>query len=421
MIKSFLRQIYQIFIYVIRNLSILKRFLFIFWQHINKQANYSGRKTIVFYQIYPSGWNSVKPIYESFLKNPNFRTIVLVSPNIKDVKESNNNCDAYSFYSSNINKENLVLSYNFATSEWFDLQALKPDFVFYNRPYNSEIPHKSFKSSLVASYAKVCFLHYGFSLSNEYSKFWANESFIYFASYIFSENDTKFNEYKRVLRMQDILGLVSIYNVGYPRFELLEDEKLKKNVRSVLWIPRWTSDNKNPDASSFLKLIWPILTFFENHPNLKLICRPHPKMIANLLSSGLLTNSEYDSIKKTINKLKNVSFDKNPDYLDSIRQSDLLLADYSALIADFFCTSKPIIYLGNSSHFNKEAANMAQSFYHTKDYSSAFSLILDLSKGNDPKKNKRKELSYEFNQKNYGSYLRIVNIIESSGEDFEEI
>ena len=61
--------------------------------------------------------------------------------------------------------------------------------------------------------------------------------------------------------MQDILGLVSIYNVGYPRFELLEDEKLKKNVRSVLWIPR--CDNKNPDASSFLKLIWPILTFLK--------------------------------------------------------------------------------------------------------------------------------------------------------------
>ena len=66
----------------------------------------------------------------------------------------------------------------------FDLQALKPDFVFYTDHITLKYPQK-FQSSLVASYAKVCFLHYGFSLSNEYSKFWANESFIYFASYIF--------------------------------------------------------------------------------------------------------------------------------------------------------------------------------------------------------------------------------------------
>ena len=63
---------------------------------------------------------------------------------------------------------------------------------------------------------------------------------------------------------------------------------------------------------------------------------------------------------------------------------------------------KTNIYLGNSSHFNKEAANMAQSFIILKTIARLFIDIRSF-KGNDPKKNKRKELSYEFNQKNYGS------------------
>ena len=134
-----------------------------------------------------------------------------------------------------------------------------------------------------------------------------------------------------------------------------------------------------------------------------------------------MSNSENDSIRKTISRLDNVSFDENPDYLSSINRADILLADYSALIADFFCTSKPIIYLGNSSHFNKEASTMAQSFYHTNHYKSAFSVILDLSRGIDPLREKRHKVCEIFNKSNSDSSSRIVNLIESSGESIEKI
>jgi hypothetical protein len=394
---------------------------FRFRQYFKGKDYFNDRKTIVFYQIYPPAWNSVKPIYEAFLKNPNYNAVILVSPTIEDIKKSNSSCDAYKFFSAIIDKENLIFSYSFSKCKFFDLKTLKPNFVFYNRPYNSEIPDKRLRSSVVASYSSVCFLHYGFSLSNSYSKYWANEDFIYYASHIFSENMTKFEEYNRVLRLHNWAGSVSIHNVGYPRFQLINQIKSKDNSRSVLWIPRWTVDNTNPDSSSFLDMIWPLLEFFENHNKLKLICRPHPKMISNLIKSGLLSISDYNYIKNSISRLNNVSFDENLDYLDSINQADILLADYSALIADFFCTSKPIIYLGNSTHFNNEASNMAQTFYYPNNQKSTFSLILDLSNGQDPMKKKRNELSDIFYKSNYDASSKIVNIIELSGENFEKI
>ena len=222
MIKFLLKPIYQHCIYILRNLSIFKRIFFRFINNCKSKVDYGDYKIIVFFQIYSAGWNSVKPIYEDFLKKPNFKTIVLVSPNTEDIKKSNTSCKNYNFFRENVNEENLVFAYNFTTAEWFNLKSLRPDFVFYNRPYNSEIPIKSLRSSVVASYSKVCFLHYGYSLSNDYSKFWANESFIYYAKHIFAENNTKFKEYKRVLRLQNMFGLVSIHNLGYPRFKLLQ-------------------------------------------------------------------------------------------------------------------------------------------------------------------------------------------------------
>ena len=371
-------------------------------------------KTVVFFQIYPAGWNSVRPLYDFLSKDPNYKIIVMVSPKKDDIDKERDDCDSYEFFRRIINKENLIFSYNFSTKKWKDLKTLKPDFVFYTRPYDKEIPFKAFRSKQVSSYARVCFLDYGYGFSNEYTKFWKNESLIYYASHIFSENNTKFKEYEKHLRINKFLRLVTIHNLGFPRFELIKRNNLKSMPKKVLWISRWTLDSYNPDRSTFLKNIWPLLNFFEQNKDLELICRPHPNMIDNLLSSGDLSTENFNKIKNKINDLQNVVFDEDPNYLDSIESSEILLADYSTLIADYFCTQKPIIYLGNFSHFNNEASEIAEGFYKPTNIEAALDLILKLSKGNDTLEKKRKFLSDNFYNRNVGSIKRTVEAIENS-------
>ena len=137
-------------------------------------------------------------------------------------------------------------------------------------------------------------------------------------------------------------------------------------------------------------------------------------MIDNLLSSGELSTENFNKIKNKINDLQNVVFDEDPNYLDSIESSEILLADYSTLIADYFCTQKPIIYLGNFSHFNNEASEIAEGFYKPTNIEAALDLILKLSKGNDTLEKKRKFLSDNFYNRNVGSIKRTVEAIENS-------
>ena len=43
-------------------------------------------KTVVFFQIYPAGWNSVRPLYDFLSKDPNYKIIVMVSPKKDDIE-----------------------------------------------------------------------------------------------------------------------------------------------------------------------------------------------------------------------------------------------------------------------------------------------------------------------------------------------
>jgi CDP-glycerol glycerophosphotransferase (TagB/SpsB family) len=241
--------------------------------------------------------------------------------------------------------------------------------------------------------ARFYFLHYGFSLSNSYSKYWANDIFLRYCDFIFAEHKTKYLEYKKHLSLGRIAGLTEIFETGYPRLAFHTYENASTNngsVRSFLWIPRWYTTGSNPDRSSFFELAPILIEYFEKNPMLSLVIRPHPNMESSLVGHDD-KKDEWDRLNRQASSSSNITFDNVANFDESLKNADVLIADYSALIIDYFISGRPVIYFGRTSHLNSEAREIFKSFYHVNTPDDLMREIVNLLNSNDMKKGERKE------------------------------
>ena len=316
--------------------------------------------------------------------NKKFTVKVLVVPSNRDINDVKKIDLIYNLYFEKIHDSYLIKSFDSKNNKWFNLKSLSPSYVFYNRPYDQELVNKNYRSKNVSSYSKICFLHYGYSLSNDYSNYWRNGSFIYNSSLIFAENLSKYYEYKNALRLQCFFNLTKIYNLGYPRFELLNKSVNTKSLDkkfTVLWTPRWSFSENSIDKSSFLRFNDLFYDYFKKNVNINFICRPHPLMFQSILQSNILSKEELDTYILRIKNSINMSIDNDPDYINTINKSDLIISDYTAMLADFYHSGKQIIYLGRDDHFNNEAKEMSLSFHYADDFDSIIKLINNIRLG----------------------------------------
>lgn len=312
-------------------------------------------KKILFIQTFPAAWPTVSKLYHHLSSSDNFQADVLLLPSNKFKTPS----EKQRFYNSYFSITDKIpwIKFDDISNNLNDLsEILKYDFYFFNRPYLSEITTAVLHPKTLREKGRIVFMHYGYSLSTEYNKYWSNDRLIYYADIIFAENKTKYKSYRSSLTLRRLTNHVYIKYFGYPRFEdilKLEKSNLKKSL-CVLWTPRWSFYNETPDNSTFLDYISFILDFFTNNQQLTLILRPHPLMFNNILSKGLMSELQVLELRKKFKENSNISIDESADFKNSVRQSEIIITDYTALLADYHVAGKHVIYTGNDSHFNFE-------------------------------------------------------------------
>ena len=164
------------------------------------------------------------------------------------------------------------------------------------------------------------------------------------------------------------------------------DGKLSK----ILWIPRWTTDEQSDNtSSSFFKCKDAILNFAKTHPNSNIIIRPHPSAFTNYVHCGKMTEEEVAFYKQTIEDLPNTTLDNKPSYLPAVDEADIMIADCSSIVIEFFARKKPIIYTGSQSEMSQYIKCISDTFYYASTWNEIEKIILELQNGNDPKKAQR--------------------------------
>lgn len=352
----------------------------------------SGDIIIVFMVLQPQTWNSLKTVYEAAVAHPEVVPYVIVTGGAARMSD-NNPLSAVEYFKSVCSN---VIDCT-GDNDTFDLKRLSPDFVFRQTLYDSQYPDK-YSLKELAKISKTCYVPYNYNFSPlKHLKIEYEIESLANVYVVFSESDSN-ALYCKEQAVKWQLDL-QVFNLGFPRFDLFKRNatKFKKNGRVFTWIPRWSVDAKGNDATSFFKYNENLMEYFRLHKELKLILRPHPSMFDHFVKLGIMTMEDIETYKSNIDKEHNIFLDDNIDYLETLTETDVLIADMSSINYEFYLMGKPMIYCGDPSEYNAETQKMMGYSYIVSNWMELKNKIELLANGVDPTFDDRaRDVDYKF-------------------------
>lgn len=327
---------------------------------------------LVFICHRPNIWGSLKTVFNECNNDSKFNVTIVAIPNKKqlpnigfahEIYESEGAEDFFEDYPCKI-----IHGYNYKNKKWFSLRRLKPDYVFFQQPYNVYRP-KEYNSKSIVNYAKILYVHYaanfigGGVLEETYPP-----DFIKDVSIIFVED--KFDEKSVNNYLHKIKANTKTILTGFPRYDNLEKYKSidsknwnfakNSNIKRIIWTPRWCTNEGN---CSFFDYKDKLLNYIENDKDIDFIFRPHPQAFLEWNATGELSEKEANAYKERYHNLLNAKIDKQKEYLTTFYSSDIMITDISSIIAEYFLTGKPIIYCHKKDCFNDFSRKLSEGFY----------------------------------------------------------
>lgn len=366
------------------------------------------RLNIVLIVFEPATWLMFQSIYETFSKDERiYITVVAIPYAHSTLPAGTYKDDGMREYLDKLGIP-YIYGYNKMTEEWIDLFDLHPDYVFYQAPYNAMYPNV-LQSGNVSKFACICYVPYGTSLTkNSIQEIIFPKDFFSHTTLFFFETDI---HKKMLLDFMRTKGLyLSEKNVIVSGSTILETlrsgfqtEKNKKYF-TILWTPRW---NTGEGYCTFFDYYSELVEYTEQNENIRLIFRPHPLLFQNFLSTGELSAEDVESIKRKFST-ERLILDTQANYLTSFNMADILVADITSLLYDFFATGKPIIYTSKKDELNLFGIELSSAFYKVSNWDELVKTINFISAGDLPLKNITQDLINKY-FKNIPSSQVILN------------
>jgi len=400
-----------------KNTEIFKRNL----QSINsvKNNNKNGKPLIVFICQFPAVWNGMDSVYRAAINNDKVEAICLALPEKIMDKEYDIRWEKYGkneSYKMLKNKGYKVIDGQKSEGKWYDLKALHPAYVFLPRPYDIHLP-ECYRSYTISEYTKVCYIPYGYDNVKWDSKMTYEFDFLNYTYAIFAENKYYYNELFNIYKSVGWDKIKRVFNLGYPRFDFYANYKPSLHKRkTVVWLPRWTT-NRSIEATTFFKYKDYLINFFIKHPEYDFICRPHPLMLRNFVSCGLLSQHDESQFLKVFDEYSNFFLDSDGDFLKSFKKADIFISDFTSLLVEELIIDKPIIFTGQTNHFTKFSWKISQGMYLVNNQRELDQTLLAVLHDNDAKENVRKKISMKIYNPANGNIGD--NIINALVEDYQ--
>ena len=349
----------------------------------------------------PDIWISEKPVYEAAVKDNQIEAVLIAVPNMRYAHYTKvigiDYQEVYE-YADKITKD-YVKTYNPEQGTWIDPHSLNLDYIFIPRPYETYLP-KKYRASALSNYIKVCYVPYAY-MTSDLNDCCYNTHFVRNAYMIFCENDGTYKYVTNKLKGTIRRKLQKVYNVGYPRFDLVEDKdnqkkgiwkrERQKDIKRILWTPRWTPDSKL-GGSNYKKYMNVVKDYMmSNQTNIDFVFRPHPMTFKAFAEVGLVPQEVSNEYCKELNESINSIYDDNKEYLDTFYESDILVTDDSSIIIDYLFTKNPIVYCPANEKFDEFMKERLECYYVVQNEEELLHTITDLRKGIDPKKEFREK------------------------------
>ena len=359
-------------------------------------------------------FTSVQSIFNAMCLDGRFSVSVLVLPRYDharrklDIDTIKRNID----FCENLNAEITIINpYNERSKSFDDINKYDFDFIFLGLPYTAEYP-KVYNFKDFSRQSRLCYVPYGSSYADgkKMLRVSLTNDLLMNVDYLFADCDKVYRYCNSKLKLcKNADSKKIVYNIGFPRYDLVEREKKHDGVKTFLWLPRWTTSTDNNEKSTFFENKDVLIKYFQDHPELLLIIRPHPLMFAHYIDTGVMTKAEVADYKQLINDAPNITLDESASYLDSFRKADCLIADYSSVVIEYFITGQPIIYLNGTDTVEKE---VAEAFYVSESPDQTIFYMNKLVSGMDEKADLRK-CALSGNSYHGGVNKRVINTLLS--------
>lgn len=316
---------------------------------IKRKLKHNRKVNVVFICERPSVWESLKSVYEKMINDKRLNISIIAIPYIKQQPLSNKNIIVYeSEGSEEFWKEyNCINGYNYEKNEWFNPLKLKPDYVFFQRPYDY-IRYKAYRSYYLSKFAKICYVgYYGVICINEIYLITLPKYFMSNVSFFFAQSEMETSFVRNELEKYDN-KIISVVNTGFPRFYSMMMYKNKESIvwnRSklfrIIWNTRWSTNEGN---CNFFKYKDYFYEYCIRNADIDFVYRPHPQAFQEWNATGEFSKHDQEIFRKQYSNIDNMHIDESNSYYDLMYSSDVLISDYSSLILDYLITGKPIIY-----------------------------------------------------------------------------
>lgn len=346
----------------------------------------------------PSLWNMFESVYHAMADDQDFSPLVVALPYMHPSLPEGQYKDTGMLEFCEQRNIKVILGYDKATSKWLNPASLMPDYVFFQTPYHV-FPSK-WSIEQISMIARICYVPYGGCIyAGEVDEVVNPISFFAHVNMVFKENMYTKNKFTQRFRDKSWFCNMSIFMSGCPKLDFLAVERnytrilwrrgLEKNVKRILWTPRWHTAEGNCHFFDYKQFF---IDFCKNHSLVDFIFRPHPLSLQNFLKTGELLSSELELMESVYKKSLNMVIDKGGGYEDTFVTSDILVSDMSTILFEYFATGKPIVYTHRVDHFNELGKELSEGFYWVRNSSELNNTLEMLISGHDPLKVKREEI-----------------------------
>ncbi len=357
----------------------------------------------------PNNWSVLEPVYLAAQKQEGVEPVILLMPELefKWYVRLERVCweETYVFGRKRFGDEAVRL-YRPEDGGWVDPAELELDYIFLPRPYETYLP-KPYRASSLRRLAKVCYVPYSSPLLDDY-KLLYNTHFIRNVSMIFCEKQYSYEYVQKMLAPTLRSGEQKAFCTGFPKFDLnregagLESQiwprKRTESTQRVIWTPRWNMD-PGLGGSSFMRYKDSMLQWAASHPDRDLVFRPHPLAREGIVGGGYMTEEDWESCLEAFRQGVNTSLDLTQTYYDLMWSSDVLISDVSSMVMDYLLTGHPVIYCRTPGPGAPSDApcfairDLLPGLYVAGDFGEVESILEQLHRGEDPKRQNRIDLA----------------------------
>ncbi|MBC9245736.1 CDP-glycerol glycerophosphotransferase family protein [Paracoccus sp. 11-3] len=317
---------------------------------------------VVFYFPHVTQTDNLTPLFETMHTDPRFEPMILCSR-----YDGTAQADAYPFFAA---KYPAAAGYkvidggahvNFAPS-FYELDA---DLVFFHTPYSLNAPLPFYlRADFATRHCRVAHVTYGYpllSLDTKSYHVYAGDH-VKLCDFVFAESPVCVEPYGRHLQ-KDRIRVTGYTKLDEFRRHLVnrpfEEKAADLATRlDVMWTPHWQlpGDSKgDTETSNFLRYYQTMLRVAAR-PDITLHVRPHPLLRLRANAMGIMAFRKYDAVMEQFRAAgaKLYPAEEGVSYIPALMQADVLISDFSSLVAEYTITDRPIIFCRTDDVWNNE-------------------------------------------------------------------